>query len=171
MPWIHYFIRRICLSISTKTRARTTNYSSACSLSEIPWDRSFLLGSYLVRSLIPGLCGFVTMGVYFAVRVPSGLCVATSCVVLFLFRLWEYLYEGHLFLASYGPCLFLPHTGSCFTHPLSPTASLLCQTQSLVRKRTCTTLNVSLKGAGRTGFVQMLFSIFGGVPPRRVIFQ
>ena len=52
----------------------------------------------MVRSLLPGLFGAVTMGVYFAVRVPSGLCVATSCVILFVFRLWEYLYEGHSFL-------------------------------------------------------------------------
>ena len=67
-------------------------------------------------------------------------------------------------------CSLLLYKGFCFTQPLSTTASLLCQTLSLVGQRSCTTLNVLFLGAGPTGFVQMLFSIFGGVPPMRVIF-
>ena len=110
MPWIPYFISRTCPSLSTTTRARPTNYFSVCSLSGFPWDRTFflLIGSFMVRSLLPGLLGAVTMGLYFAGRVPLGLCVAISCVILFLFRLWEYLYEGHsfIFLAFYSSFRF-----------------------------------------------------------------
>ena len=144
MPRIPYFISRTCLSLSTTTRARTTNYSSACSLSGIPWDRTFFFYSghlwFVLCSQV--FFGDVTMGVYFAVRIPSGLCVATSCMVSFLFRLGEYLYEGHIFLAPYGPFARLLHKSFCFTQPPSTIASFLCQTKSLVRERICTTLNL-----------------------------